>query len=145
MTNLLENYPYATQAIREWFMGKMIESFKDQSVPAEFKEFMRQQGISNDRLSKILSDNPRVLFDVFDDNGVIINIMYHDNIFTWDVTYTKSEVPYGVKSVDIYSSRRIAEKHAVERAFQILNDKLNITLNEGQDSTTSDREIPTEE
>ena len=138
MTNLLESYPYATQAIREWFMGKMIESFKDQSVPAEFKEFMRQQGISNDRLSKILSDNPRVLFDVFDDNNLIINIIYTNQGFTWDVE--------DVKSIQFYSSRRTAEMAAVERTFRILDERLNIIIsetknNEGPDSTTSDNKI----
>ena len=138
MTNLLESYPYATQAIREWFMGKMIESFKDQSVPAEFKEFMRQQGISNDRLSKILSDNPRVLFDVFDDNNVIINVLCIYKGFTWDVG--------DVKSVQVYSSRKEAEGAAVERAFQILDEKLNIIVSETKnderpDSTTSDNKI----
>lgn len=134
MDKLLEKYPYATDAIREWFMGKMIESFKDQSVPAEFKEYMRQQGISKDRLSKILGENPRVLFDVFDDNNLIINIIYTDQGFTWDVE--------DVKSVQYYSCRRDAEHAAVERTFRILDERLNIIIsetknNEGQDSTTS--------
>lgn len=134
MDKLLETYPYATDAVRDWFMGKMIESFKDQSVPAEFKEYMRQQGISNDRLSKILSDNPRVLFDVFDDNNLIINIIYTDQGFTWDVE--------DVKSIQYYPSRRDAEVAAVERTFRILDEKLNIIIsetknNDRQDSTES--------
>jgi hypothetical protein len=134
MDKLLEKYPYATDAVREWFMGKMIESFKDQSVPAEFKEYMRQQGISNERLAKILGENPRVLFDVFDDNNLIINIIYTDQGFTWDVE--------DVKSVQYYPSRRNAEFAAVERTFRILDERLNIIIsetknNEGQDSTTS--------
>lgn len=134
MDKLLETYPYATDAVRDWFMGKMIESFKDQSVPAEFKEYMRQQGISNDRLSKILSDNPRVLFDVFDDNNLIINIIYTDQGFTWDVE--------DVKSIQYYPSRRDAEVAAVERTFRILDEKLNIIIsetknNDRQDSTAN--------
>lgn len=134
MDNLLEKYPYATDAIREWFMKKMIESFRDQSVPAEFKEFMRQQGVSNERLAKILSDNARVLFDVFDDNNLIINIIYTDQGFTWDVE--------DVKSIQYYSSRKEAELAAVERTFRILDERLNIIIsetknNEGQDSTAS--------
>lgn len=134
MDKLLETYPYATDAVKDWFMGKMIESFKDQSVPAEFKEYMRQQGISNDRLSKILSDNPRVLFDVFDDNNLIINIIYTDQGFTWDVE--------DVKSIQYYPSRRDAEVAAVERTFRILDEKLNIIIsetknNDRQDSTAS--------
>lgn len=134
MDKLLETYPYATDAVRQWFMGKMIESFKDQNVPAEFKEFMRQQGISNDRLSKILSDNPRVLFDVFDDNNLIINIVHTDQGFTWDVG--------DVKNIQYYPSRKEAEIAAVERTFSILDERLNIIIsetknNEGQDSTAS--------
>lgn len=134
MDKLLEKYPYATDAVRDWFMGKMIESFKDQSVPAEFKEFMRQQGVSNDRIAKILGENPRVLFDVFDDNNLIINIIYTDQGFTWDVE--------DVKSIQYYPSRREAESAAVERTFRILDERLNIIIsetknNEGPDSTTS--------
>jgi hypothetical protein len=134
MDKLLEKYPYATDAVRDWFMGKMIESFKDQSVPAEFKEFMRQQGVSNDRIAKILGENPRVLFDVFDDNNLIINIIYTDQGFTWDVE--------DVKSIQYYPSRREAEGAAVERTFRILDERLNIIIsetknNEGPDSTTS--------
>jgi len=134
MIDLLEKYPYTADVVRQWFMGKMIESFKDQSVPAEFKEYMRQQGISNERLSKILVDNPRVLFDVFDDNNLIINIIYTEQGFTWDVE--------DVKSIQYYSSRKAAEVAAVERAFRILDERLNIIIsetknNEGQDSTAS--------
>ena len=121
MTNdLLDLYPIATEVVRDWFMEKMAESFKNQELPKDFKEFMREQGIPNDKLVKLIDVNPRVLFDVFDDNGVIINVLYADGKFTWDVNT--------VKSLDSYSSRREAESAAVQRAFQILNDKLNVTL-----------------
>jgi hypothetical protein len=97
----------------------MEESFKDNGVPDNFKDFMRQQGVPNDKLVKLFEDNPRVLFDVFDDNGVIINVVHSNGVFSWDVNT--------VKSLDSYSSRREAESASVQRAFQILNDKLNIT------------------
>lgn len=134
MYNLLEKYPYATEAVRDWFMGKMIESFKDQNVPSDFKEYMRQQGIPNDRLAQMMQGNPRVLFDVFDDNKLIINIVCTENGFSWDVG--------AVKSVQFYQHRKDAELAAVERAFQILDEKLNIIISEtkndeGQDSTAS--------
>lgn len=129
MYNLLEKYPHATEVVRAWLMEKMIESFKDETVPADFKDFMRQQGISNERLAAIIGDNPRALFDVLDDNKLIINVVHSDSGFSWDVDT--------VKSIGFYSSRKQAEQVAVERAFEILNDRLNITENEGQDSTTS--------
>jgi hypothetical protein len=133
MNSILETYPHATEVVRDWFIDKMEESFKDNGIPDNFKEFMRQQGVPNDKLVGLFEDNPRVLFDVFDDNDVIINIMHNDDGFIWDVN--------NVKNIEIYASRKMAEKAAVQRAFQILNNKLNITLNEGQDSGTSDSEV----
>lgn len=124
--DLLNLYPIATEVVRDWFMEKMAESFKNQELPKDFKEFMREQGIPNDRLIKLINVNPRVLFDVFDDNGVIINVLYTDDKFAWDVNT--------VKSLDSYSSRREAESAAVQRAFQILNDKLDVTLVEDNDA-----------
>jgi hypothetical protein len=138
MNNLLEKYPYATEAIRDWFMGKMIESFKDENVPNDFKEFMRQQGIPNDRLAQMIEGNPRVLFDIFDDNQVIINVLHMYNGFVWDIG--------DVKGIQVCSCRKDAEKAAVERAFQILDEKLNIIISEtkndeGPDSGTSDSKV----
>lgn len=117
---LLDLYPIATEVVRDWFMDKMAESFKNQELPKDFKEFMREQGIPNDKLVKLIDVNPRVLLDVFDDNGVIINVIHSNDVFSWDVNT--------VKSLDSYSSRREAESAAVQRAFQILDDKLNVTL-----------------
>lgn len=119
---LLDLYPIATEVVRDWFMDKMAESFKNQELPKDFKEFMREQGIPNDKLVKLIDVNPRVLFDVFDDNDVIINVVHSNGVFSWDVNT--------VKSLDSYSSRREAESASVQRAFQILHDKLNVTLTE---------------
>jgi hypothetical protein len=119
---LLDLYPVATEVVRDWFMDKMAESFKNQELPKDFKEFMREQGIPNNKLVKLIDVNPRVLFDVFDSNGVIINVVYSNGVFSWDVNT--------VKSLDSYSSRREAESAAVQRAFQILHDKLNIIVTE---------------
>jgi hypothetical protein len=115
---ILEQYPLTTEVVRDWFIDKMEESFKDSGVPDSFKDFMRQQGVPNDKLVKLFQDNPRVLFDVFDANDVIINVLHKEGRFIWDVN--------NVKSVDLYASRKAAEKAVVERAFQLLNDKLNI-------------------
>lgn len=125
-SELLDLYPIATEVVRDWFMDKMAESFKNQELPKDFKEFMREQGIPNDRLVKLIDVNPRVLFDVFDNNGVIINIVCTENGFTWDVG--------DAKNIQFYQYRKDAELEAVQRAFQILHDKLNITLVEDNDA-----------
>lgn len=133
MYKLLENYPNATEVIRSWFMDQLVSSFKDQSVPEEFKEFMRQQGIADDKIVKIVESNPRVLFDVFDDNGLIINVIHTGNGFSWNVA--------DVKSIKLYSSRKDAEVDVIEIAFKMLDEKLNVTLNERSDSTEGNNEV----
>ena len=134
MYDLLEKYPYATEVIRDWFMQKMIESLENQALPENFKDYMRSQGVPNDKLATIFKENPRALFDVFDANDVIINVLYTEQGFTWSVN--------DVKNIQYYQHRKEAEKDAVERAFQLLDEKLNIIVSEtkndeGQDSTAS--------
>ena len=119
---LLETYPKAADKVKTWFTEKMIESFKDQSVPEEMKDFMRQQGIDNERLAKIVEGNPRSLFDVFDTNQLYIKIdmfVREDGSakFTWSVNA-------GEGGTGFYPSRIEAEKDSVAKAFEMLNKKL---------------------
>jgi hypothetical protein len=116
---LLDLYPIATDVVRDWFISKMEESMKDQTLPDNFKSFMREQGVTNDRLVKLIEVNPRVLFDVFDANEVIINTIHRSGLWSWSVNETKS--------AQYYPSRKVAEQNAVECAFQVLNEKLNVT------------------
>ena len=74
---LLNANPKTAEVIRAWFMEKMIESIKTaQDVPEEFKDYMRQQGIDNEKLSIMIDAQPRSLFDMFDAQGIIINVFY---------------------------------------------------------------------
>lgn len=124
---LLETYPIAAEVIGEFYHGKMVDSLmEDNSIPDDFKEMVKSQQFDNEYIAKFIDANPRVLFDIFDDNDLIINVVHTQQGFTWDVE--------SVKSVELYPYRRDAEYAAVERAFQLLNDKLTITVNERQDS-----------
>ena len=131
MLELLKKHPKATQKVRDWFMNKMIESLKDSNVPENFKEYMRSQGVPDDNIATILGDNPRALFDVFDNNGIYIIITRDFNTGLFYYSFD------GKAKSDSYSSRKEAESVAVERAFQILDDTLNTDDNDRQDSATS--------
>jgi len=114
---LLENYPHATAVVKAWFLEQMIESLKDETVPDEFKDFMREQGIDNDKLGVMIDANPRMLLDVFDNNDVIIIIKYHENFgFTWAVEEADDQ--------SFYKTRKEAELFAIEVAFDILENQL---------------------
>jgi len=119
---LLETYPKAAVKVREWFLEKMLDSLKqtDDTVPEDFKEFVRQQGIDNERVAKILGANPRTLFDVFDENQLYIKIdvFTGENIkFNWSINSEEGGTSF-------YGSRKEAETDAVSKAFQMLNDRL---------------------
>ena len=115
---ILEKYPYTAQVIRDWFLEQMIESFKDETVPDEFKDFMRQQGVENDKVGKMIDVNPRMLFDVFDENDIMIIIGYHENFgFNYAVCEDEDQQRY-------YKTRKEAESSAIEVAFEILEETL---------------------
>jgi hypothetical protein len=115
---LLEKYPLSTEVVREWFINKMVESVKgDDTVPEDFKNYMLEQGIPNDKLCIFIDSSPRSLFDVFDENNVIIIIKYHDNFgFTWAVEEADEQ--------SFYKTRKESEIFAIEAAFEILEQQL---------------------
>jgi hypothetical protein len=104
--------------IKDWFHQKMIESFKDPEIAEEFKEFVLEQGMELDKLALLINSNPRMLFDVFDENDIIILIKYHDN-FGWSFVVEESD------DQSFYKTRKEAELFAIEAAFEILEEQLN--------------------
>jgi hypothetical protein len=125
---LLKKYPLSTEVVREWFIQKMIESVKgDTTVPEDFKNFMIEQGIPNDTLCIFIDSNPRSLFDVFDENDIIIYFMIFSSPegvkFSAAIHTGNGEVKPNTIG-DQYKTRKEAELVAVEAAFEILEKKL---------------------
>lgn len=115
---LLENHPKSTNAIKQWMVDQMVNSFKDESVPEEFKEWMRKESIEDKNLIAIIDSNPRLLFDVFDENEIYIGIEFIIS------TPTKFKFTVGRECQENRNTRKEAERAAVERAFEILEGKL---------------------
>ena len=119
---LLEKYPLTAKIVKDWFMKSMLESFKDESVPEEFKQFMLEQGIEDDKVGKLIDVNVRILFDVFDNNEIYLNISRIENIFMWSLAPNEFVDPR------IFNSRKEAEHAAIEKAFDILENLLTQSL-----------------
>lgn len=114
---ILEKNPESAKLVLKWFFNKMIESLNIGSVDEEFRNFMREQALDNDKIAIMIDANPRMLFDVFDENDVIIIIKYHDNFgFTWAVEEADDQ--------SFYKTRKEAELSAIEVAFDILENQL---------------------
>lgn len=114
---LLNANPKTAEVIRAWFMEKMIESIKTaQDVPEEFKDYMRQQGIDNEKLSIMIDAQPRSLFEVFDTKEIFINVFYIVGKFHAQISDNDAETEA--------TTRRDAEAGIIEHAFRILEEKL---------------------
>lgn len=119
----LKNYPLSAKVVKEWFMKEMIESFKDETVPTEFKDFMLEQGIEDYKVEKLINLNYRALFDVFDENNIIIQIIpIKENKIKYVLRVNQFENPYDFKR--LYFTRKEAEAAGVILAFNILEKKL---------------------
>jgi hypothetical protein len=119
---LLETYPKAAAAIKEFYYGKMIESLEeDNDIPQEFKDMVQAQQFDSEYVATFIDTNPRFLFDILDDNKIYINITAFTNgSFIYSILGNKPEVG----STETSNTRKEAEKLAIEEAFKILNEKL---------------------
>jgi len=120
--DLLETYPKAATVIKEFYYGKMINSLQeDNDIPQEFKDMVKAQQFDSEYVATFIDNNPRFLFDIFDANGIFISIKYSLDGFTWSNMQSDASE---LKDTTIYLFRKEAETVAVEKAFEILNNKL---------------------
>lgn len=114
---LLEKYPRAASVIRNWFIWKMVDALQNESIDEEFKQFMRDQGIDNDKMGTLIDANPRMLFDIFDEHDVIIETsLYPSKEFTIKIG--------NQATTNSWKTRKEAEIFAIEAAFEILENNL---------------------
>jgi hypothetical protein len=116
MINLLEENPKTATVIKQWLLERLLESMKDSSVPEEFKQLAREQGIDNDRVAGILNNTPRALFDVFDSHKLYIQISGDQHGWSWEVDSSVENA--------VCSSRKEADTAAIVEAFKLLEAKL---------------------
>jgi hypothetical protein len=119
---LLEQNPGAAKLICSYYLEIMIESLKDEGLPEDFKESIREQGIDNDKIGSIIDGNPRNLFDFFDSHNMYINVTtFPDTLF---FTYSIMNEIATSGSNNVYKTRKEADKIAVETAIK----QLELTL-----------------
>ena len=131
--DLLEKNPLSTEVVRAWFMQKMIESVRGaDEVPEDFKNFMLEQGIENDKMAIMIDSNPRMLFDVFDANDIIIETsLYPNGEFTIKIG--------NEATTNSWKTRIEAEMFAIEAAFEMLENKLKpVSEDEHFDTASGD-------
>ena len=115
---IIKKFPLSIQLIKEWYHAKMLEALTDKSISEEFAKYMLEQGVPDELIVTTLEDNPRMLFDIFDANNVIIETsLYPDNTFT---------IKIGKQgTTQSWKTRKEAEAFALEAAFDILEEGLS--------------------
>jgi predicted nuclease of predicted toxin-antitoxin system len=124
---LLQENPHAAQVIKEYYVELMLNSLDDSSLPENFKDFLKEQGIDDDKVAQMMEANARNVYDVLDENGFIISITYDATFekFSWYINGDQHKI--------VCSTRKDAENQAVAAAVYRLERKLNPEINEDED------------
>jgi hypothetical protein len=113
---LLTTYPKTGGVVKQWFLEKMLEGLKDENLPEDFKKYVREHDIDDDKIGKLIDSSPRALFDVFDDHKVYIDISCLNDKFLWGINDDMNN--------DVYKTRKDADRAAIIEAFKLINEKL---------------------
>jgi len=85
---VLEKYPLGKEAMREWFLNKMIKSFEGFEEDDHYKEAVLSLGINDSQLEILINGSPRSLIDLFDASNIYIGFVSKDGLFK----YTMNDV-----------------------------------------------------
>jgi|SRR5690606_31787207 len=128
MIEVLKKYPKATEVVRKHYKNLLLQNFKGE-LDGPVKEYFDSQVLSDEEVAKLLKVNPFHIAHLFDEYRVHVVITIDIKKSNEDSIYFKYEIGDNVgileTSKDVsYSTRKEAEKEAVIKAFEVLNDKL---------------------
>jgi hypothetical protein len=123
---LLEKFPKAADAIKEFYYGKMIESLQEDSdIPQEFKDMVKSQSFDSEYIATFIDNNPRFLFDLMDANDIIVQTpsVWVEGAVQFGYTIERKNIDT-MGSFETYPQRNTAEGLAMEKAIEYLNNQL---------------------
>lgn len=114
---ILESHPKSATVLKQWYLEKMLEGLKNENLPEDFKEYVRQQDVNNEGVASIIDISPRGLFDVFDSHKIYVETVIDTGAnFWWKIGEQQSSIGY--------ESRINCDKAAIVEAFKLLEAKL---------------------
>jgi len=123
MEELFRKYPKAAEKAVEYYTEVFKRSIEESDVDEIYKEYARETvNIDDEHVAKMIEVTPRGAFDFFDDNGIYITTLVSaaDGYFKWEI-HSEADVH---ETSEYLNNRKMAEAAAVEKAFEILNEKL---------------------
>lgn len=128
MIELLKENPKTAKLLHDYYINLMIESSTD--LPAHFAEYIRDQGLEMSNIASMMETAPRNLFDVFDEQGIFINVSTTNNgkSYQCDVSRDLKGESQGA------DTRKEADLKGVILAIEMLENKLNSLEETNEDS-----------
>ena len=128
----LEKFPNVLDALREHYIKKLEDSIKQtQDIPDDFRQMLKERGITDDMIISVINESPANLFDFFDEYNIFINITaYSSGLFGYGILGTLATL--GTNTT--FSSRKEAEKQAVNVAIGELEKTLTNSVSDKENS-----------
>ena len=112
---LLNESKFAKPVILNWFKQQMLNSFQETELTKEQIEQYIEDTLAEKTFVELININPRMMFDVFDENEIFIRIIPDNSLFFSRVD--------SLEHVENFT-RKGAELSGIIEATKILNNKL---------------------
>ena len=112
---LLNESQFAKPVILNWFKQQMLNSFQGTELTKEQIEQYIEDTLAEKTFVELININPRMMFDVFDENEIFIRIIPDNNLFFSCIDDEKRTR---------HKTRKEAELSGIIEATKILNNKL---------------------
>jgi len=122
MIELLQKYPKAAKLVKEYYLEQLMKGLKE-DLPEDFKTHVREIGVDDEKIAKLIEVNPHLLFYFFDTQFIFVNI---NPSFTSGFNWFEFNINNEEVNNPQHFDRRIdCELAAVKEAFNILESKLS--------------------
>ena len=123
---LLNESNFAKPVILNWFKQQMLNSFQGTELTKEQIEQYIEDTLTEKTFVELININPRMMFDVFDENEIIIYYLVYENRKEISFSYSIKDINNESNSINgvIVKTRKEAELSGIIEATKILNNKL---------------------
>jgi hypothetical protein len=131
MIEVLKKYPKAAEVLRQYYFDKFMEALKESDIPDDYKEYLKKEGVDDQKVAEAYESAPRMLFDVFDKYAIYIYVgvtIYPEQQTTFFYQIIYADV--AETEMHTFHTRIEADREAVTEALSILEQQLTENVTE---------------
>lgn len=118
---ILKQNENAKNYIKEWFLNKLATNIKNFKRDESFKQLISKTTVTDEQIETIVSEAPRNILDLLDDEGVLISIKVDDESFSGNIYNSRTQEKVTINKCN---SRKEFDLLAVNKALPILEENL---------------------